>query len=162
MDNVPTVRHYVGIDVPLGYVTEKAVQRKEVPVKAAHMVRGDSRFTLRLPAGGSQSLTVGDLMRVDAAFVDGDHGYRGAMHDTLLAKGIVNNGGIIIWHDYHDLGNVDVREVLHDLAGSGERIWHIEGTWLAFQRVGIDDLRGAVPAKSPAVNDARFQLALPL
>jgi hypothetical protein len=73
-------------------------------------------------------------------FIDGDHGYRGVMHDTMLAKAVVRPGGLILWHDYHDLGTVDVREALHDLAGSGQTIWNVKGTWIALQRVGIDDL----------------------
>lgn len=138
--NVKSVTQYVGIDVPHGYVTEKLVQRNEVPLRPGHLALGDERFSIFLPAKGSQSLTPADLPPVvDAVFIDGDHGYRGVMHDTMLAKAVVRGGGLIIWHDYHDLGTVDVREALHDLAGSGQTIWNVAGTWIAVQRVGIDD-----------------------
>lgn len=134
LNNLPSIFQYVGIDVPFGYVTEKVVQRKEVPQVAGHLALKDPRFSVLLPAKGSASLAPDDLPWADAVFIDGDHGYRGVMHDTLLAKAILNPGGVIVWHDYHDLGTVDVREALHDLAASGDMIYKIEGTWLAFQR----------------------------
>jgi predicted O-methyltransferase YrrM len=142
--NVRSVTQYVGVDVPHGYVTEKLVQRNEVPLRPGHLALGDERFSILLPKGGSQSLIAADLPPVvDAVFIDGDHGYRGVMHDTMLAKAVVREGGLILWHDYHDLGTVDVREALHDLAGSGQTIWNVKGTWIALQRVGIDDRQAA-------------------
>lgn len=138
MNNLPSIKCYVGVDVPFGYVTAKEVQRKEVPQRAGHMVLSDPRFSVLLPARGSASLMPDDLPWADAVFIDGDHSYRGVMHDTMLAKAILNPGGIIVWHDYHDLGTVDVREALHDLAASGEALRKIEGTWLAFQKYNDD------------------------
>jgi predicted O-methyltransferase YrrM len=142
MRSLPSIKHYLGIDVPQGFVPAKQVQRAEVPKQPAHMVKGDPRFTLFLPRNGSQSLSAADLISADAVFIDGDHSYAGVMHDTMLARAVINPGGIIIWHDYHDLGTVDVREALHDLAALGESIWHIEGTWVAFQRIGNPPNRG--------------------
>ena len=57
------------------------------------------------------------------------------IHDTALSRTLVRPGGIIIWHDYHDLGTVDVREVLNEFCEIGDDIVHVEGTWLAFQLV---------------------------
>lgn len=133
--NVPGVQSYQGIDVLPGYVTAKPVQRNEVPEKPGHLVQGDSRFHLILSACGSLDLTASDLLPCDAAFIDGDHGRAAVEHDTALARQLVRPGGIIVWHDYHDLGNVDVREVLHEQAVAGAPIQHVQGTWLAFQRV---------------------------
>ncbi|HJW51468.1 MAG TPA: class I SAM-dependent methyltransferase [Burkholderiaceae bacterium] len=133
--SVPSITHYLGIDVPRGFTPPLRVQRNEVPVQPGHLVENDPRFTLLLPTMGSRYLTPGDLFEVDAVFVDGDHSYDGVMHDTMLAWSVIRPGGVIIWHDYHDAGTVEVREALHDLAEHGEEIMHIEGTWLAFQRI---------------------------
>jgi predicted O-methyltransferase YrrM len=133
--NVPGIRSYQGIDVTRGYVTAKAVQRNEVPDRPGELVEGDSRFHLVLSPRGSLDLTAAELQPCDAAFIDGDHGREAVMHDTRLARQLVRPGGIIIWHDYHDLGNVDVRECLHEMAEAGQPIIHVHGTWIAYQRV---------------------------
>jgi predicted O-methyltransferase YrrM len=133
--NVPGIRGYQGIDVPPGYVTAKAVQRQEVPAKPGEMVADDSRFELILRPRGSLDLRAADLQPCDLAFIDGDHGRQAVLHDSQLARELVRPGGIIIWHDYHQLGTVDVREVLHELHQGGARIEHVQGTWLAFQRI---------------------------
>ena len=36
---------------------------------------------------------------VDLLFIDGDHTYEGARHDFLMYKGLVRNGGMIVFHD---------------------------------------------------------------
>lgn len=135
--NVPTVTFYQGIDVTPGggYVPAKSVQHRELPQRPGHFAKDDPRFRLVLRRRGSLDLTAADLMRCDVAFIDGDHGRVAVMHDTALARACVRPGGIIIWHDYNDGGTVDVREVLNDMARSGEDILHVEKTWLAFQRV---------------------------
>lgn len=141
LDNVADVARYVGIDVLPGYVTAKAVQRREVPLQAGHMVsKNDRRFRLSVTPRGSFDLSADDLSAlanglIDVAFIDGDHGWRGVLHDTLLAQQVVRPGGMIIWHDYHGLGTVDVREVVEVFAANGRNIQHVAGTWLAFERV---------------------------
>lgn len=141
LDNVEDVARYVGIDVLPGYTTAKAVQRREVPAKAGHMVgANDRRFRLSVTPRGSFDLTAAALSElasgpVDVAFIDGDHGWKGVLHDTLLARQVVRPGGIIIWHDYHGLDTVDVREVLETFSANGSNIQYVAGTWLAFERV---------------------------
>ncbi|MCC6380470.1 MAG: class I SAM-dependent methyltransferase [Burkholderiales bacterium] len=135
LDSVPSIERYQGIDVPMGYVTSKAVQRQEVPERPGELAAADPRFELILRPSGSLDLTASDLALCDAVFIDGDHGRQAVVHDTALAHALVRRGGIIIWHDYHDLGTVDVREVLHELADGGASIAAIDGTWIAFQRV---------------------------
>jgi predicted O-methyltransferase YrrM len=135
LEYVPGIKHYVGIDVPLGYVPAKVVQRNEVPEQAGELVRDDVRFRLLLPEGGSQNLEVADLPPCDAAFIDGDHSRDGVMNDTVLSLQRVRAGGIIVWHDYHDLGTVDVADYLHEKAASGWDLHHVEGTWLVYMRV---------------------------
>jgi predicted O-methyltransferase YrrM len=130
---VPTIERYIGIDVLPGYTTDKKVQRNEVPQKAGALVSGDERVELIVTEKGSHGLT--DLPPCDAVFIDGDHGRFGVEHDSDLAFRAVRPGGIIVWHDYHDLGTVDVRDVLHELRAKGHDIISVEGTWLAFERV---------------------------
>lgn len=135
LEYCPTVVHYEGIDVPMGYVTAKEVQRKEVPDAPGHLANDDPRFRMFLPARGSLDLMASDLSRCDAAFIDGDHGYASVQHDTDLALSLARPGGIIIWHDYHDLRTVDVADVLHERHAAGLVLFHIEGTWLVYHRV---------------------------
>ncbi|RUX81402.1 class I SAM-dependent methyltransferase [Mesorhizobium sp. M7A.F.Ca.CA.001.07.2.1] len=134
--NVVTIERYVGIDVPQGYVTDKIVQRREVPQQPAHLALDDSRFRLLIARHGSHDLLIDDLPECDFAFIDGDHGARGVMQDQFLALNRVRKGGMIVYHDYHARGTVDVQAVLEELHKSGRRlIQHVEGTWLAFMRV---------------------------
>jgi predicted O-methyltransferase YrrM len=133
--NVAGVESYTGIDVAPGYVPAKAVQRNEVPAFPGALVEDDSRFQLVIRPRGSLDLTAADLAPCDAAFIDGDHGREAVMHDTALARALVRQGGIIVWHDYHDLGTVDVKDVLEDMNRAGDTIVHVEQTWLAYERV---------------------------
>jgi predicted O-methyltransferase YrrM len=133
--NVPGIERYTGIDVPFGHVPAKAVQRNETPLRAGAMVSADPRFQLVVRPRGSLGLIAADLAPCDAAFIDGDHGREAVLHDTALARALVRPGGIIIWHDYHDLGTVDVKAVLDDMSQIGDTIMHVEQTWLAYERV---------------------------
>ena len=138
MRHVPTIKRYVGIDVLPGYITDKPVQRREVPADPGHLAKGDPRFQLFVSERGSFDFKLeprNPELVFDAAFIDGDHGWRGVLHDTMLARQLVRPGGIIVWHDYHDRGNVDVREVLEILHVTGSKISAVEDTWLAFERV---------------------------
>lgn len=137
LDNVKTLRKYQGIDVPKGYVPACAVQRNEIPDDPGKYANDDPRFVLRLPKRGSLDLSPAHIGAVDAFFIDGDHSRAAVEHDSNLAKQCVKPGGIIIWHDYHGQGRVDVREVLHDFVKHqvGRDIRYVEGTWLAFERV---------------------------
>jgi methyltransferase family protein len=132
--NVPGIERYTGIDVLPGYVPEKVVQRREVPANPGEMVKDDARFQLVLRPGGSLDLTPWDLSFAEVVFIDGDHGHRAVERDSALATEIVRRRpGMIIWHDYHDLGTVDVKPVLDNLHRDGRNIVHVEGTWLAFE-----------------------------
>ncbi|MBZ9943443.1 class I SAM-dependent methyltransferase [Mesorhizobium sp. BR1-1-13] len=135
LQNVDGIERYVGIDVPHGYVTDKKVQRREVPAQPAHFALDDPRFRLLVARHGSHDLAAQDLPKCDFAFIDGDHGEAGVVNDTALAVSLVRPGGIIAWHDYHHLGSVDVKDVLEEYYDAGRPISHVEGTWLAFMRV---------------------------
>lgn len=135
MREVDSVEQYIGVDVPVGYVTEKTVQRGEIPEQAGELVIGDKRLKLIVRDNGSHDMTEDDLPEIDVAFIDGDHSRRGVEQDTKLARAKVRKGGLIIWHDYHDMGCVDVRDVLHDFVKDGYDIKHVDGTWLAYEVV---------------------------
>lgn len=133
--NVPGIERYVGIDVPAGYVTEKQVQRREVPERPGEFALDDPRFRLLIARAGSHDLAPEDLPAADAVFIDGDHSARGVRRDYALARSKVRPGGIIIFHDDNGRDTVDVSRVLDELAESGAVILHVAGTWLAFERV---------------------------
>jgi len=48
---------------------------------------------------------------------------------------VVRPGGIVIFHDYHYLGTVDVREVLDEMHAAGAPINHVAGTWVAYEKL---------------------------
>lgn len=132
LDYVPSIEHYQGVDLlPEGLPTLQG-QYTEVPAKPGHLV-SDRRFELILRLHGSFDLQPKDLLSADAIFIDGDHSYDAVLNDSYLAKDLIRDGGIIIWHDY---GNptVEVTAALDDLAANGRNIRHIDGTWLAFER----------------------------
>jgi predicted O-methyltransferase YrrM len=134
MENVPGIEHYTGIDVPLDYVPALAIQNDNAVPNPGEMVLSDPRFHLIIRPRGSLDLTVTDLASCDVAFIDGDHSREVVLHDTALARALTRSGGIIVWHDYHDLGTVDVKAVLDELHLSGDAIWHVDTTWMAFER----------------------------
>lgn len=138
--NMPGIECYIGVDVLPGYEPLCTVQRGEIPDRPGELVAGDPRFVLVRREGGSLDLAPADLTRLcvngwaDVFFIDGDHGAAAVSHDTRLAHACVRPGGIVIWHDYHDLGTVDVRAVLDDLFFCGAKLQHVENTWLVFER----------------------------
>jgi len=137
LQGVPSIQKYIGVDVPPGYKFTCKVQRNEAPRNPGCLVRDRSRFRLVLRPNGSRDLFPSDFPKgaVDVFFIDGDHSRQAVIHDTILARSVVRPGGLIIWHDYHDMSTVDVRDVLHMFHKSGEEIVHVENTWLAYQHV---------------------------
>jgi len=134
MANVPGIERYTGIDVPLDYVPILALQLDNAVSNPGEMVLSDPRFHLIVRPRGSLDLTVADLEPCDVAFIDGDHGRAAVLHDTMLARALVRPGGIIVWHDYQTLGNVDVKVVLDEMHQAGDAICLVDDTWLAFER----------------------------
>lgn len=134
LNHVPTLMHYVGVDVFPGYIPSKEVQRWEVPSAPGHLAENDLRFELVLRKRGSLDLTMHDLPQCNVCFIDGDHGREAVEHDSALARELVVINGMIIWHDYHNLETVDVRAVVDELYSKGHPIQHVESTWLAFER----------------------------
>jgi len=134
LDAVPSIEQYQGIDVMPGYRPAKDYQRGEIPTEPGKHVAGDKRFELILRPRGSLDLHARDLKRCDVAFIDGDHGREAILHDSLLSRSLVNDGGLIIWHDYHTYGTNDARVVLDEFHAAGEPLQLVEGTWIVFRR----------------------------
>jgi predicted O-methyltransferase YrrM len=130
LDNVASIKRYIGIDVPSDHTASLKCQQKEVPARAG-VYCDDRRFQLML--GDSYYLKTTDLPPCDAAFIDGDHSRVGVLHDSMLAHDRVRQGGIVIWHDYGN-DSVEVTEVLDDLHDKGWPIVQLENSWLAFMR----------------------------
>lgn len=136
LDNVPSLRKYIGIDVPPTFAPGKAFQTNECPERPGELAFADPRFRLMMSGRGSHDLTALDFgVAVDVAFIDGDHSRKGVLNDHALALSLVRQGGIIIHHDYHDEGTVDVKPVLDELSAAGTDLVHVEGTWLVYLKV---------------------------
>jgi len=113
LENVPSITEYFGVDVFQGYRFACSVQEGETSDRPGKYAVGDPRFNLIVSERGSFDLAV--------------------EHDSLLAFQVVRSGGLVIWHDYHDLGKVGVKKVLEAHAKTGCDIKHVEGTWLAYR-----------------------------
>lgn len=131
LKSVPTIERYIGIDLPDGTPPTLKSQRSEVHPDPGYFARRDTRFELLLPKGGSQTLTAEDLPPADAVFIDGDHGEQTVRHDSELARAVVRQGGVIIWHDYENW-SVEVTPVLDKLFAEGWPLVSIQSTWLVF------------------------------
>jgi len=135
LDNIITLETYIGIDVLPGYEPTLACQRSEVPRSAGVYASKDPRFWLLTRQRGSLGIGPQDLEPADAVFIDGDHSAKAVTHDSFLSRALVRSGGIIIWHDYNNPA-VEVTQVLNMLENQGWPIVAIEGSWLAFCRIG--------------------------
>jgi hypothetical protein len=134
LDNVPSIKTYIGIDVPYGYRPVLRCQDSEVPwhMGSEAMACRDRFWTLEC-MHGAERLKPGDLEPIDAAFIDGCHSDSGVTHDSRLARALLNPAGIIVWHDYGNRA-VEVTQALDRLYDDGWPIKHVTGTWLAYMR----------------------------
>lgn len=131
--SLPSIKWYFGVDVFPGYITQREVQRREIPTTPGQYALRHDRFSLALRHNGSLDLHKSDLPKgVDFMFIDGDHGQRAVIHDTLLAAESVKDDGVVVWHDYHHLGTVDVADVLDKVDAGCGTLKHISGTWIAY------------------------------
>jgi len=126
LENVQTIETYFGIDVDPNYQFEIPAQQIEYPGEPGRLVKGDPRFKLVLRGGLMPSYA-------DVVFIDGDHGRKAVMVDSLWAAEIVAPGGMIIWHDYQN-PTVQVTEVLDELHEKGRQLFHVANTWLVYER----------------------------
>lgn len=139
LDNVPTLKKYIGIDVAPEHITSLICQLDEVP-QSAGCYADDSRFYLL--TSPTQDLSTDNLEPCDAVFIDGDHSFAAVIHESLIAKVLVRPGGIIVWHDFQN-PSVEVTAALMSLYEQGWPIVSIRNSWLAFMRIGDHDVTQA-------------------
>jgi len=130
LHNVPSLKRYVGVDVPPSYNPSLPHQRNEMVSDPGHLAQDDPRFQLVISARGSLDLDP-EVGKYDVVFIDGDHSEYVVMSDSMLALTVVKVGGVIIWHDYFN-GAVDVQTVVNMLHKDGWPVTSVEGTWLAY------------------------------
>jgi predicted O-methyltransferase YrrM len=133
MQSVRTIERYIGIDVPYEHIPALACQREEIPLTAGCIAGVDSRFFIHLAP--SIGISKDELEPCDAVFIDGDHSEEAVLHESWLARSLVRPGGVIVWHDYTNPA-VEVTQALDRLYAEGWPIAHVEGSWLAFMRIG--------------------------
>jgi predicted O-methyltransferase YrrM len=128
LQHIPSIETYVGIDVDASYRFEIPAQQIERPNQPGVLVTGDPRFQLKMYGAADATMPPA----ADVVFIDGDHGRKSVLTDSIYATALVRPGGIIIWHDY---GNptVEVTGVLNKLQQSRDLV-HVTGTWLVFER----------------------------
>jgi predicted O-methyltransferase YrrM len=130
LTHVPSIDRYIGVDVPQTYQME--IADVAIPEHPGEKVN-DPRFQLIIRPRGTRDLKREDLPRADLIFIDGDHGYNSVIKDSELAYDLINSGGMIIWHDYHNPG-VEVTQALEELYDDGWDIKAVSGSWIAFER----------------------------
>lgn len=134
LDNVPSIKTYIGVDVLPGYTPACEVQRGEVPQYPGHLAQSDPRFQLLLTKNGTRDVTPQMLGELDACFIDGDHSFDGVRKDSILAHQCMHPGKLIVWHDYHDLGTVGVQQYLDESFEAGDiALTHVKDTWLVYK-----------------------------
>ena len=132
---VPSITSYIGVDAEQGHQTTLTAQRNEVPAHPGVIATDDPRFQLVTRPRGTFDLLPADLPQCDAVFIDGDHSRDGVLNDYALAKAIVQPGGVIVFHDDNGRADMQVTETLAELRAGGANIEHVDGTWLAYERI---------------------------
>jgi predicted O-methyltransferase YrrM len=127
LDHVPSLEHYIGIDVTPDYQPGLPQQRSEMVGEPGLHAMEDARFELLIRPRGS--LDLDQLPPCDVVFIDGDHSSKVVAHDTALALAAIRDGGLVIWHDYVSNYLKDVTDVIE---GLDLPIQHVSNTWLAF------------------------------
>jgi predicted O-methyltransferase YrrM len=131
LQHVPSISRYIGVDVEAGYRFEGAWQQHDRPAEPGRLVKDDPRFRLMLRGNGRAAEMP---QSSDVVFIDGDHGPRHVLEDSLWAASVVRSGGMIIWHDYQNTP-AEVTGVLDRLHAEGRNLVHITGTSLVFERI---------------------------
>jgi predicted O-methyltransferase YrrM len=129
LHHVRSIHRYIGIDVEADYRFELPFQQHDRPAEPGRLVKDDTRFRLMLRGSGEAMPESSDVV-----FIDGDHGPRNVLQDSLWAASIVRSGGMLIWHDYQNTP-AEVTGVLDQLYDEGRNLVHITGTSLVFERI---------------------------
>lgn len=67
--------------------------------------------------------------RFDMIFIDGNHFLPHVLDDSLLALRLLESPGVIVWHDFNHIG--DVNQAVEQLPVA-DRVVALAGTWIAF------------------------------
>lgn len=67
---------------------------------------------------------------IDLIFIDAAHDYKNKKNDSDNAFVMLKKGGVIIWHNYADVGCPDVTRYLYQLA-MHKKIYHLKNTMFA-------------------------------
>lgn len=136
LDNVPSIKRYVGVDTDEGYVHGIPAQgeARERPFEPGRLVLGDKRFERILLPRGSYDLVPDSIGTYDMIIIDGDHSREAVTHDTMLADTIVNSRGLLIWHDYGAWCD-DITSFLDSRHASGHSLFHAANTMLVWEMI---------------------------
>lgn len=135
LDNCPSIRNYIGIEVMEGYVFGFKGQQNERPQRPGHLAMPlVERFVMIVRPRGSYDLKPEELPKVDFMLIDGDHSPTAVRHDAELARAVVRPGGMIVYHDYKLGDPVSVKPTLDAMLADGVPLAHIKDTWLALER----------------------------
>ncbi len=67
---------------------------------------------------------------MDLIFIDAAHDYKNKKTDSENAFFMLRKNGVIIWHNYADVGNPDITKYLYQLSKS-QKIYHLKNTMFA-------------------------------
>ncbi|MFQ5504440.1 MAG: class I SAM-dependent methyltransferase, partial [Planctomycetota bacterium] len=65
----------------------------------------------------------------DMVFLDGNHSFESVLRDSRIALEISSRPGIIVWHDFNNM--LDVNRAIEAL-GLSKDIVSVRDTWIAF------------------------------
>lgn len=134
LDGCPTIKRYVGIDLPAGVAPVLRTQGTEVPRVPGEAVLGLPGVEIILK--DSRELTAEEIPRADVVFIDGGHDYETVRSDTRLAYQIVRPGGAIVWHDYNAMPEIGVRRCIDEMNALGDSRVLVAPTWMVVQLIG--------------------------
>jgi predicted O-methyltransferase YrrM len=129
----PYIQSYVGIDIPFDAKETAREQFYEVP-RNPGMVATDPRLRVVTREYGVANIDPIELGKFDFIFIDGDHSTQGIKTDTEYCEKIIEDNGVIFWHDFPGI------QAVYDYVMSinkKDRIWHVYNTNMAF-RIGKD------------------------
>jgi hypothetical protein len=124
LDQCPKIMKYIGVDVPVDFVPENKIQKLEIPMQVGIMAFGDKRFHPVTLNNGTQDIedkTIIFEYLFDFIFIDADHSFNGVKRDTEIAKNLIRENGVIVWHDYGNESGVtsyldsicDIDDIIH-------------------------------------------------
>lgn len=67
---------------------------------------------------------------INLIFIDAAHDYKNKKKDTENAFFMLKKGGVIIWHNYADVGSPDITNYLYQLS-MDKKIYHLKNTMFA-------------------------------